>query len=172
MYLTLFLLISCETSHEPLYVDNSFFPLNIGNKWYYNTSGLNTDPILIIKEVVALKAINDNSYYLVTNTHVQHSYKDSIYYRIDNSILYSKLPQHEERIIADFSLKKNEYAYWDAIGDLKVTEKTNSIMKFERPFGADYGSSVTFKKGVGIIESIENGIIFYKRTLVRAEIVN
>ena len=172
MYLVLFILISCKTSTEPLFVDNNFFPLNIGNKWYYNTNGSDADPILIIMEVVAIEEINDKSYYLVTNSNIQYSYKDSIYYRINNSVLYSKMPNNEEQIVADFSLKKNEYAYWDVIGDLKVTEKTNSIMKFERPFSADYGSSVTYQKKIGIIESILNGFIFFKRTLVRAEIVN
>ena len=97
---------------------------------------------------------------------------DTIYYRLVNSVLYSKLPRHEERIIADFSLNENEYAYWDTIGDLKVTEKTDTIIKFERPFHIDYGSSVTYKKGIGIIQTRENGFIYYQRNLVKAELVN
>lgn len=170
--ITFFILISCETSYEPLSIDESFFPLKIGNKWYYNTSGLNTDPILNIHEVKALKEINNKSYYLVTNTHLKYNLKDTVYYRLDKSVLFSKLPKYEERIMADFSLKENEYAYWDPIGDLKVTEKTDSIIKFERPFHADYGSSVTYKKGIGIIQTIENGFIYYRSNLVKAELVN
>lgn len=167
-----FMLISCQTSYEPLSINKNFFPLKIGNKWYYNTSGLDTDPILNIHEVTARKKISDEFYYLITDTHLQNNFKDTVYYRLENSVLFSKLPQHEERIIADFSLNENAYAYWDSLGDLKVTKKTDSIIKFERPFHEDYGSSVTYKKGIGMIQTIENGIVYYQSNLVKAEIIN
>lgn len=172
LIITFFILISCKTSYEPLLIDKSFFPLEIGNKWYYNISGLDTDPILNIKEVIALKEINDKSYFLVTNTHLKYNFKDTVYYRLDNSVLFSKLPQYDERIMADFSLNENEYAYWDSKGDLKVIKKTASIMIFARPFSADYGSAVTYKRGTGIIQIVQNGIIYYQINLVKAELVN
>ena len=169
--IALCLLNSCKTSYEPLSIDYNFFPLKIGNKWYYNTSGLDTDPVLNIYEVKARKEINGTWYYLITNTSVQHNLKDSVYYRLDNAVLSSISAGHEEVIIADFSLNKNDYAYWDLIGDLKVTEKTESIITFERPFQVDYGSSVTYKKGIGIIRKIMNGYFYSQSKLVRAELV-
>jgi hypothetical protein len=39
-------------------------------------------------------------------------------------------------------------------------------------FQADYGSSVTYKKGVGMIRKIVNGYFYLQSMLVRAELVN
>jgi hypothetical protein len=42
-------------------------------------------------------------------------------------------------------------------------------MKFETPFFADYGYSITFKKDIGITKTIDNGIIYNYRTLIKTE---
>lgn len=68
----------------------------------------------------------------------------------------------------DFSLNLYDTAYWR--NDLRVIQKTENIIIFQTPFGADYGYSITFKKGIGITNSILNGFAYYRRTLIKAEI--
>ena len=52
----------------------------------------------------------------------------------------------------------NDTAYWE--NDMTVVQKTKDIMRFEIPFGADYGYSITFKRGIGITNKIQNGFIY------------
>ncbi|MFA7421931.1 MAG: hypothetical protein WCZ90_19770 [Melioribacteraceae bacterium] len=164
------LLCSCESTNEPIINGQEYFSLSIGNKWYYNTRGADKTIINETLEVTAQKEINAKKYYELVRIDVSFNYRDTIYYRFSGNILFSKSPQHDERIIADFSLSINEYAYWDSIGDLKVTEKTESTITYARPFSADYGSLVTYEKGIGIIKSLENGFILFRKDLVKAEI--
>jgi hypothetical protein len=82
--------------------------------------------------------------------------------------LFVRDSTYGERVFADFSLNLNEHAYW--LQDLKVTVKNNELMTFETPWGMDYGYSLTFRKGVGMIFSAANGIVYYRTKMIKAEI--
>ena len=49
-------------------------------------------------------------------------------------------------------------------------QKTDSIITFETTFREDYGYSITFKRGAGIIRLIRNGFVYSRQILVKAEI--
>jgi len=162
------LLWCCNSPVAPLHNAADFFPLTVGNKWYYNSTDSDTTVIDDIWEITARKTINNKAYYELVTRHLENNFIDTLYYRVSGDTLFSKRIKFDEQIIADFSLKINETAYWQ--DDLKVSTKTEDAMTFETPFYADYGYSVTFKKRRGIAIQIQNGFIYHRLTLIKAEI--
>jgi hypothetical protein len=162
------LLLSCESPIEPISSVKEFFPLKVGNKWYYNSTNSDTTSIDDVWEITGQKTLNNKEYYEMVTNHLENNFKDTLYYRINGDTLFSKRAKFNEQIIADFSLKINETAYWQ--NDLNVTYKTENTMTFETPFRADYGYSVTFKKGMGISILIQNGFVYYKLKLIKVEL--
>ncbi len=162
------LLLSCESPVEPTGSAKEFFPLKVGNKWYYNLTYSDTTSIDEIWEITGRKTLDNKEYYQMVTNRLKNNFKDTLYYRTNGDTLFSKRPEFNEQIIADFSLKINETTYWQ--DDLKVTKKTGDTMTFETPFRADYGYSITFKKGIGISIQIQNGFIYYKLKLIKVEL--
>ncbi|MHB1688114.1 MAG: hypothetical protein ACYCVH_12180 [Ignavibacteriaceae bacterium] len=162
------LLLGCESPNEPVRNVEEFFPLKVGNKWYYNSTNSDTTSIDDIWEITGQKEIDNKKYYEIIKHYLKYNLKDTLYYRLNGDTLFSKGINYNEQIVADFSLNINEIAYWK--DDLKVVQKTENIITFETPFGADYGYSITFKRGIGIASAIENGFVYYRIKLIKAEI--
>ena len=167
--LTIIELISgcSQNPTEPEFV-NSFFPLEVGNKWYYNSSYPETSTITDVWAIIDNKNIVNKNYFMVIEQNLNANNKDTIYYRINGDTLFSKTKNYDEQIEADFHLNLNETAYWR--NDLKVVEKTEDRITFETPFGGDYGYRVTFKKGIGISNLVSNGWVYRSLKLIKAEI--
>jgi len=166
-----FILFNCDSPIESHSYLTEFFPLKVGNKWYYK-SNISQDTSYFNEtiEVVAQKKINDNTYFETVRNIISSNIKDTLYYRLNEDVLYAMKPPQEESIIADFSLKLNEIAYWDSTGKLRVSERTDSTIVFSTPFGGDYGLSITYKKGIGITYEYINGYIPHIRELVYWEL--
>ncbi len=147
---------------------NSFFPLKVGNKWYYSTSYPDTTAIDLIWTVSALTTIDKKPYYEVIENHLQSNHRDTVFYRMNGDTLFWKNPSNTERVLADFSLGLNDSAYWK--NDGKVVTRTETTIEFSTPFGADYGESRTYRMGTGLTLLITNGFIYYQQKLVKADI--
>ncbi len=168
--LFLCLITGCDSSIGPSSTLDEYFPLRVGNKWYYNSNYKDTNSINIIWEVGSLIEINGHQYYEIRqeNFNNQNVYSDTSYYRLSGDTLFYYHNNLQEQILADFSLHLGDTTYWQ--NDLRVTEKTNRSIKFETPFSADYGYSITFKRGIGITSIIQNGFIFNQLTLIKSEL--
>jgi hypothetical protein len=166
--LLLLLVFGCKSPVESSSNPPGYFPLQIGNKWYYNTFSQYSDSIDLIWQVVGQKVINGKQYFAIKESSASTFINDTIYFRFDGNILLSKINNNPEQYVADFSLNLNDSASWRY--DLKVVQKSDDIIKFETPFGPDYGYSITFKKGVGITNTIQNGIIYNYKKLIKWEI--
>lgn len=166
--LSFFLLIGCESPTELSSNPEEYIPLKIGNKWYYNSVYPDTTSINIIWEVNGQEEINHKLYYRIVEQNIHFNFIDTIFYRFSGDTLFCRGKDYDEQIVADFSLNLYDTAYWQ--NDLRVVQKTNEIMKFETPFGADYGYSISFLKGIGITNSVQNGFVYNRRTLIKAEI--
>jgi hypothetical protein len=168
--LILLLSIYCgsPTNNEE-YLKNSYFPLKIGNRWYYNTSFPDTTTTDEIWDIIGKVEQNNKSYYEFVISYPSSAIKNTVYYRMNgDTLFYQGINDNKEHIIADFSLNLNDTTYWQS--DLKVVLKTDSIIKYATPFSIDYGASITFKKNLGITDQISNGIIYYRLKLISAEI--
>ncbi len=167
------LVCGCKSTNEPTSNNKpssnseKYFPLKLGNKWYYNTANYIPDSIDLIWEVTGQEVLNDILYYRIIKQYLRYNTTDTQFYRFNGDTLFCK-SKNIESIIADFSLNLNETASW--FSDLKVVRKTDSLIEFSTPFGIDYGYSITFLKGYGITKIISNGIVYYETTLIKAEI--
>jgi len=166
--LSFILLLSCESPNSPNSNSEEYFPLKVGNKWFYNSTSADTTSIDVIWEIIATKTINDKVYYEITINKNKYNFIDTLYYRLNGDTLFSKRMNYDEVIVADFSLILYDTAYWQS--DLKVTNKTDNTITFATPFRADYGNSITFEKGVGITLWIQNGFVYYKFKLIKTEL--
>jgi len=170
LILSLLLIITsgCQMPVESVNKAAEFFPLKVGNKWYYNSD--NADPTTFneIWEVTGKKILDDKEYFEVIKTFIPRNHKDTVYYRFEGAALFRKYSAYKEEILADFSLEIDQQAYWRK--DLKVTTKNEDLVTFKTPFYADYGFSITFKRNTGILSLIQNGFIYYSLKLIKAEI--
>ncbi|HEX2866099.1 MAG TPA: hypothetical protein VHO03_03605 [Ignavibacteriales bacterium] len=165
----------CKSPNEPPSRPQTFYPLAVGNKWYYNSItfnygavNLDTTTVNLVEEVTGVKVIDKKNYFEVTSTDLTSGTKDTTYYRMSCDTLFEIIAKYPENIHADFSLNLNEQAYWDQ--DVKVTLKNDEYMTFET-FVYDDSYSMTFKRGVGMINSIHYGYGDCQRTkLIKSEI--
>lgn len=162
------LITGCKSPNEPASMSGEFFPLAVGNKWYYNTNHPDTTSVNLIQEITGQKVISKKNYYEMASLNLLSGVRDTFYYRLNGDTLFVRNAKDGEHILADFSLNLNDAAYWQQ--DLKVTAKTDEFITFQTPWGPDYGYSVTFKRGVGIINSAENGLVYYRTKLIKSEI--
>ena len=162
------LIIGCDSPTEYSLNPKEYFPLQVGNKWYYNSDYSDTTTINLISEVNGKEDIDFKEYFRIIEQNLQSNFIDTIFFRFGGDTLFSRKKYYPERIMADFSLNLNDTAYWE--NDMTVVQKTKDIMRFEIPFGADYGYSITFKRGIGITNKIQNGFIYHRRILIKAEI--
>ncbi|MCU7497420.1 MAG: hypothetical protein HF311_18265, partial [Ignavibacteria bacterium] len=159
----------CKSPNEPAPASSEYFPLAVGNKWYYHTNGISdTSSINVVREVTGQKSIDNKTYYEVVSTQLASGIKDTAFLRMSDKILFAHMGKGEN-IIADFSLNLNDKAYWEK--DLKVSKKNGDIMAFESiPQLIDNGYGVTYQKGVGMTYSFLNGFAYEYTKLVKSEI--
>ncbi|MFA3783795.1 hypothetical protein ABRY23_12110 [Melioribacteraceae bacterium 4301-Me] len=171
----LFLFNSCnENPTQPVSAEQ-FYPLKVGNKWYYKYYHTNGDTIKydysdseyeLYREVIGVKKINGKNYSIMESKNsnpllVNHS--DTTYLRTDRYKLYfaykdATTNQYIERMFADFSLEKADtfHIVKDAYEwVVTVKEKTTNIIKFhyEIPNAADEEYEETYVKNVGLKSS-------------------
>ncbi|MCK6613543.1 MAG: hypothetical protein L6Q47_04850 [Ignavibacteriaceae bacterium] len=163
------LFIGCDSTTEKSSIPGAYLPLKVGNKWYYNSHSRfpDTTSIDLVWEVKGQVEINGIYYFSIIEHNLRNDYLDTLFYRLNGDTLFT-WNVNNGQIIADFSLNLNDTAYWR--NDLKVVQKTKDIMQFETPFGADYGYSISFQKGVGITNIIEGGVVYHRKKLLKAEI--
>ena len=166
--LSFLFILGCDSPTEYSLNSEDYLPLKVGNKWYYNSDYSDTTTINLISEVNGKEDIDNKSYYRILEQNLQSNFIDTIFFRFSGDTLFSRNKSYSEQIMADFSLNLNDTAYWQ--NNMTVVQKTKDIMKYEIPFGADYGYSITFKRGVGITNTIQNGFIYHRRILIKSEI--
>ncbi len=162
--------IKCESSNpvdnDSLNSHSSYFPLKIGNRWYYNS---NTDPFdsTSYNEVWEAKTnlwIFQREFYLIEKTKYfsDGSIKyDSMYYCLNNDTLLQFHPSWESSesslsIKAIFSSNQKFKMKWlDSEYEAYAKTRNDSIITFTYyiPRGMDSGSETTFHKNIGLIKS-------------------
>jgi len=164
----LYMLTSCGVSDLNNSNNVDYFPLQIGNKWYYSSDKSQSLDKATKWEIVSAIVINDIEYYLVEKTH-PYSTKDTSYYRYEDSKLIelfidkSKNNYYLESIFADFNILENDFFNYYAESDndediyYKVTLKektTSSITLFYNIIQfRDTEHSITFQENKGIVET-------------------
>ncbi|MCJ7802360.1 MAG: hypothetical protein MUP82_08410, partial [Candidatus Marinimicrobia bacterium] len=125
----------------------SYFPLEIGNKWTYRTYGN--------WEVIGTKEINKQIYYdvLVSDEYQEHSY--NIYYRFEDSKLFRYSDSDSlEILFADFSLNEDDTFHQENTG-FNVTVWSDNpngfVFYYDYPDGADEEYAVKFRIDIGIL---------------------
>ena len=162
------ILFSACGSLEPEAANDSFFPMKVGNIWYYNSTPTGDLSDATKWEIVSKKQFAGNDYYQLVQSY-NNSYSDTVYYRIENNkliqLLIDKNPNsyYFETVAADFNLDVNgsfryymeyvsgkEYYY-----DVTIKSKSDDEITFfyNSPNAVDEEHSVTYKKGVGVSES-------------------
>ena len=162
------MLTSCGVSELNNSNNVDYFPLQIGNKWYYSNDKSQSLDKATKWEIVSTIVIDDIEYYLVEKTH-PYSTKDTSYYRHEDSKLIelfidkSKNNYYLESIFADFNILENDFFNYYAESDndedifYKVTLKertTDSITLFYNIIQfRDTEHSITFQENIGIVET-------------------
>ncbi|MCU7502522.1 MAG: hypothetical protein HF314_05580 [Ignavibacteria bacterium] len=163
-------LTGCKSPNEPAPASSEYFPLAVGNKWYYSTDGVSrtSDSFTLIDEITGTKTIDNKMYYEVISTDFVSYTISTFYYRFEGNKLLLR-NEKGEKIVADFSLNLNDKAYWEE--NLWVTEKNDDIITFgSTPSMKDWGYAVTYKKGIGMIYSYSNNFGYKSKELVKSEI--
>jgi hypothetical protein len=163
--------LSCNESTpiEPEY-GNSFFPLKVGNTWFYNSFSsscqqFNPNIVKEIKKVIGTKNIMGRTFYSLESIYKDDSgsiySKDTSYYYYSNDTLYHYMSvgnnKYNKSIYAIFSLESGD-KYIDTVGttvnEITVREKNNewAIFSYDAPQVKDEENEVTFRKGKGIYE--------------------
>jgi len=166
------LLSSCGINEVELY-EGDYFPLQIGNKWYYSYDKNQTDINNTRKwEVISKKNIQGREYFLIESTY-NASVTDTIYYRkeknkiIELLIGKSKSEYYIENIFADFDIKENEFFQSYAMAfngkdyyynvTLKNKDEKRITLFYNILEARDEEHSITFEIGKGIIETTHYG---------------
>ena len=137
----------------------NFFPIQIGNRWYYSSYGAKhsfdstrVDEIWEIKSLT--RETEDKIFFLLEKKFLRDEKTvkiDSIYICLSNdSLLTLKGGESSPKIIAVFN--KKEYKIDKE--QVRLREKSNSVITFNYyiPNTRDYSHWKTFKKKVGIID--------------------
>jgi len=165
---SLIILAGCNTPTD-VSTGGQYFPLNVGNKWYYNSNnaGSSTE-ISEIWEITGIKTINGVRYYQLDINNVSLNTVSTIYYRYGGDTLFYRTSSGGEFVTADFSLQLNDTAYWDK--NITVSKKTNDVITYTIPLKGDYSYSATYSKGLGMTDMEESGFVYYNRKLLKADL--
>jgi len=157
--------------NSPTQVDTGgqFLPLNVGNKWYYNTNNAGSpSDISEVWEITGIKTINGIKYYQLDINTVSLNAVSTIYYRYGGDTLFYRYSSGGEFVAADFSLQLNDTAYWDK--NITVTKKTKDMISYTVPLMGDYSYSATYSRGLGMTYMEESGFVYYYRKLLKADL--
>jgi len=168
----------CFTSDSPTGiasdVGTGFFPLKIGDTWYYSRywHGGQADTTLVthIAAVIGTRVINtressvvlhrylqgggdsvwsaDTSFYVVQADSLLSTYKDTAGYHFVVDAIFSL--NKGDVFVREFGTGNNSVRY-----NVTVSEKNDSIMTFfyDSPQIIDEEHQVTYKKGAGIVDN-------------------
>jgi hypothetical protein len=168
---------------EPGY-NESYMPMNIGNKWYYSSFTHSTQPdpnnITETWEVIGTKNIEGKDFYVIKRNYSIPSSAniDTMYFCYENNKLYQSSKNFESMsytvsVIADFNLAVNSKfsSRSDLVYDVTVSSKTLNTISFffDAPGAVDEEHSVSYLKGTGFYELFSAAWGVGKR-LVKAEL--
>ena len=171
------LIPGCDSPTESFVGALQYYPLKIGNKWYYSNSQTDTSAYNYVTEIVSDTTISNKLYYKIVSNYVpQSEYYYISYCHIEKSKLfignisfYNDKLTFMENLKADFSLKVGDTLRTDEYKYITVTEKKEDIIKFHTKDGMIHYYS-TFRKGVGLIESLTIGDVFHRSVLIKYEL--
>jgi hypothetical protein len=160
------LFITCGLLDSNKKTDN-YFPLEIGNKWYYS-SKKNQELNKATKwEVIDKTIIKSNEYYVI-EVSPYTSPKDTLYYcKKSDKIIELHLGKSEnnkylESTFASFNLRKSEkffhfmgtYDGKDRYFEVSLKNRSDECISFyyDELIGVDEEHSITFQNGKGISE--------------------
>ncbi len=169
-------IIAYQNSTEPQQTEpnSDYFPLAVGNKWYYQTWNHQTkqfehpEYIESTMEVIRPRQLDGKLFYLVESCSMNSDgtirAKDSIYYNISGDTLY-QISVHWEfkkenmsirAIFADTGHVRFKMKWYDDYYEANSQLETDSTMNFAyyMPLMCDSGSELTIKKHVGFSEYI------------------
>lgn len=146
----------CSSPTEPESLADSFFPISEVTSWQY-LSNTPRDSTILLWKVSGETQIGGLSYFLVAESYPGTEINPAaVYYRKNGTVLYQKIADQPEEIIADFALNSGDVAYWDR--QLKVTSKTEASMTFDTGQRGQYRYSITFRKGYGVSSRTFTGV--------------
>lgn len=164
--LLLYTLTSCGVN-EPSRVVKSYFPLAVGNKWYYSSDKEEDINRATKWEVIGTADINSHKYYVV-DKRTPNRKSTTTYYRYQNSKVLELIITRDEKnpyfetIFADLDTQKDEAFNYYPGGDfidalyyvvtlVKRTRYTTTLF-YDIPKAVDEEYSITFESGKGISE--------------------
>ena len=157
LLLFMILVYSCSSSTEPHY-SLDYFPMKMGNTWYYTGFLHNPDNHQGKKEskweVTGEKVFGNVKYTEITETNLVRDdipERKEYYYMSRNKLFKYDQDKKMAGLFAQFDLDKDEsFQYFDY--NVKVTEKTDSTIRFyyDHPGYIDEEHWITFEKGTGI----------------------
>lgn len=170
-------LIGCKESITETEQASSFFPLQVGNKWYYKnytfySNHFSQDTSTDYRYVSEIKneiTIEDKEYYYLECSFYNgkiYQY-NTAYYRTENQKLYilkwdNNLKEYTGGLLADFSKTEGDtfLSYYESksmknqpyyfIGHVIERTADVRIIHYEIPMGYDEDVILTFRKNVGI----------------------
>jgi len=174
---------SCDTSTEVINKNYSdYFPLKVGNKWYYSNYSYSVPPdanrIELIKEGIGTRDFSDTTYYTMRETYYNNeavSYVDTNFYVVSGNELVCRYEweQNTRNVITDFSMKLNEQKVFPGNEETKqyliVKEKSETSIKFlyDHPGIVDEEHLEEYKIGRGVVDYFSYWGFGYK--LIRFE---
>ena len=168
--------LSCKSPTEPLEGNNNqnkFFPMNIGNKWYYNSYNINDGNFDTTKydetwEIKNKVSLDNKIFYLFEDIFYSDSETiksvDTIYYSIKNDSLFQIedgkiltkssidfLGLFSDKPYSNFIVRKDPSGNY--MGEVFKSTDTTFTFYYYQDGWADSGWQMTFQKGIGYIES-------------------
>ena len=175
--LFLFLIYYCESPMERTNDKKQYYPLEIGNKWYYSYDQTDISTYNYIVEIIGDTTINNKFYYKKMSYFFPKNGTYFIsYIRTDSSRIYNGgfsysngIHTFTESLSADFSMnvgdtiRTNEYDY------ITVKERDENIIKINVYSDGLHGWT-KYKRGIGIIERFSSNAIMHITILVKSEL--
>lgn len=159
--------VACDENISEPDNNDTFFPLAVGNKWYYNSysHAQDFDPAKVnfIREITGKKLINSKRYFVFVTTTFDNSgavmSKDTSYFRYTDEIVYQILnTDMNENIYALFKLKQGDkftikWQQFDYEITMKEKTENTATLFYNSPQMVDEEHEITFKKGYGVYKS-------------------
>jgi hypothetical protein len=172
----LFLVYYCKSPTESYIDAKQYYPLEIGNKWYYSYDQTDVSTYNYVAEIIRDTTINNKFYYKMISYFIPLSGTYYIsFWRTEKSKLYdgrlsysNGISTFTEKLSADFSLnigdtiRTNEYYY------LTVTERDENTIKFA--WYSELWGWTKYQRGVGMIENIASNFVIHRTVLVKSEL--